>query len=332
MTEWPIDWRAVVDEAVRRRKREGLSQRSLAELAGVSAPTVNAFEQGDINLRLTGVVAILEALGLFIHAGKADALESFRYAARRRWQELVSPLASEDPGRQPLGHSEQAYAIEGIKPLATPQKLRQLLTEIPKSSGWTPFWVPTREGLRPYVEDGLLECWLGRPEIDRNLNDPAHSDFWRVTREGLAYLHRGYDEDGPSNLEPGTIFDVSLPIWRTAEFLLHARNFALALGGGGDTSIRFRARYSGLEGRELLSWSKPRNRIILDGRHRARSSQADLAIDVDLQRIENGLDTVVHQALIPLYERFDGYALSPDLVAAEIEELRRQPGFGVPRF
>lgn len=30
MTEWPIDWRAVVDEAIRRRKREGLSQRTLA--------------------------------------------------------------------------------------------------------------------------------------------------------------------------------------------------------------------------------------------------------------------------------------------------------------
>lgn len=86
MTEWPIDWRAVVDEAIRRRKREGLSQRTLAELAGVSPPTVNAFEQGDTNLRFAGIVAILQALGLFIHAGDADALETFVYDARRRWE------------------------------------------------------------------------------------------------------------------------------------------------------------------------------------------------------------------------------------------------------
>ncbi|WP_010546110.1 helix-turn-helix domain-containing protein [Sphingomonas elodea] len=329
MTEWPIDWRAVVDEAIRRRKREGLSQRALAELAGVSAPTVNAFEQGEVNLRFGGIVAILQALGLFVHAGDADALETFVYNAARRWEELVAPLAGDDPGRQALGYSEQAYALEGIEPLATPHKLRQVLAAVPKSSGWTPFWVPTREDLRPYVEDGLLECWLGRPGTERHFADPAHSDFWRVSRAGEAYLHRGFEEDGPSNLEPGTIFDLVLPIWRTAEVLLHAQNLAYALGGTGDTSVRFRARYSGLEGRELLSWAKPRARIVLDGRHRARSSRVDLEIAINLQQIEDGLDAVVHQVLIPLYERFDGYVLSPDLVSSEIAELRRQPGFGL---
>ena len=44
MTDWPIDWHATVDEAIRRRKEEGLSQRSLAALAGVSLPMlVRAF-------------------------------------------------------------------------------------------------------------------------------------------------------------------------------------------------------------------------------------------------------------------------------------------------
>lgn len=330
MTEWPIDWRRVVDEAIRRRKVEGLSQRSLAELAGVSPPTVNAFEQGDITLRFAGVAAILQTLGMFTHAGAADPFDTFVYNARRRWDELVAPLPASDPGRQALGHSEQAYALGGIAPLTTPQKLRHVLSGIPKSSGWTPFWIPTRDELKPYIEDGLLECWLGKPDTHRHFNDPAHSDFWRVTRNGLAYIHRGLDEDGPSNLEPGTIFDVSLPIWRTAEVLLHARNLARALGGDSDTPVRFRARYLGLEGRELLSWAKPRARIILDGRYRARSSQVDLDVAFDLQRIEDGLEAVVFQALVPLYERFDGYALSPELVHAEIDELRRQPGFGVP--
>ena len=33
MTEGPINWRAVVDEAVKRRKTEGLTQAGLAALA-----------------------------------------------------------------------------------------------------------------------------------------------------------------------------------------------------------------------------------------------------------------------------------------------------------
>lgn len=329
MTEWPIDWRAIVDEAIRRRKREGLSQRSLAELAGVSAPTVNAFERGDIRLRLERVVAILEALGLFVRPGESDSFEAFVHNARRRWEELVAPLPEGDPARQPLGHSEQAYALLGVEPLATPQQLRAILADLPKTSGWTPFWVPTRDGLRPHVEDGLVECWLGRPEIDRHFNDPAHSDFWRVSRDGHAYLHRGYQEDGPDNLEPGTIFDLSLPIWRTAEVLLHAASLARALGGNGETVVRFRARYSGLEGRELLSWSKPRSRIDLDGRYRARSSRVEIDETLDVDKIDTELEGVVDHLLTPLYERFDGYELSTDLVRAELAELRRQPGFGV---
>ncbi|MDN4633892.1 helix-turn-helix domain-containing protein [Sphingomonas sp. PsM26] len=332
MTEWPIDWRAVVDEAVRRRKREGLSQRSLADLAGVSAPTVNAFEQGDINLRFTGIVAILQALGLFIHSGDADALESFIYDGRRRWEELIAPLPNDHPSRQPLGFSEQAYALEGIKPAASPKQLRDILAELPVTSGWSPFWVPTRDAIRPMIEEGQVECWLGRPETDRNFNDAAHSDFWRVRRDGYAYLHRGFQEDGPDNLEPGTIFDITLPIWRTAEVLLHAANLAKALRGNGESTVHFRARYSGLEGRELISWAKPRVRLGADGRYRARSTQIDLDVLTDVEKIDTALDVVVEEVLTPLYERFNGFELPEDLVQVELAELRRQPGFGVRRF
>lgn len=331
MTEWPIDWRAVVDEAIRRRKREGLSQRALAELAGVSPPTVNAFEQGDTNLRFAGIVAILQALGLFIHAGDADALETFVYDARRRWEELVAPLPEDHASRQSLGFSEQAYALGGITPVNSPKQLRELLSDMPRTSGWSPFWVPTRDEIRPTIEDGLVECWIGRPDTDRHFEDPAHSDFWRVRRDGHAYLHRGFQEDGPDNLEPGTIFDVTLPIWRTAEVLLHAASLARALDGNGETIVHFRARYSGLEGRELLSWAKPRVRIGSDGRYRARSARVDLEVLTDVEKIDTELEVVVEEVLTPLYERFNGFELPEDLVRNELAELRRQPGFGQRR-
>ncbi|SLK11550.1 helix-turn-helix domain-containing protein [Novosphingobium mathurense] len=328
MTDRSIDWRATVDEAIRRRKEEGLSQRSLAALAGVSLPTVNAFEQGQINLRFERVIAILEALDLFLRPADKDSLESFLHDSRRRWEDLIAPLPPDHPSRQPLGHSEQSYAILGLKDVPPPSQLRELLTEIPKSSGWTPFWVSTRTDLRPVIEDGALECWLGRPDTDRHFRDAAHSDFWRVTRDPFAYLQRGYQEDGPDNLEPGTIFDLTLPVWRTAEFFLHAVNFARALGAIDTTEIRFVARYTGLEGRTLITWTKPLLHERLDHRLRARSYKADLATVAQVSDLERNLEDVVHDFVEPLYERFDGYRPSIELVANQLSELRRQSGFG----
>ena len=200
---------------------------------------------------------------------------------------------------------------------------------MPKTSGWTPFWVPTRAAIRPVIEDGLVECWLGRPDTDRFFNDAAHSDFWRVNRSGYAYLQRGYQEDGPDNLEPGTIFDVSLPIWRTAEVLSHAASLARALGGNEETTVQFWARYTGLEGRELASWAKPRMRTYFDGRYRARSGRVDLEVLTDVEKIETELEVVIDEILTPLYERFDGYELPQDFIINEVGELRRQPGFGL---
>jgi transcriptional regulator with XRE-family HTH domain len=320
MSDWPIDWRAVVDEARRRRKQEGLSQRALAVLAGVSAPTVNAFERGEIRLRFERVVAILDALGLFIQPGHRDSLEAFVQDARLRWTELTSEIPEDHPSRQPLGHSEQAYSIQGIDRLPTLGKLRDILAEAPKTSGWTPFWVPTREELRPVFLDNLIECWLGRPDVGRVFNDSAHSDFWRVSRDGRAYLQRGYQEDGP-DLEAGTFFDLTLPIWRTSEVLIHTGWLARSLGAVSSDEIRFSGRYTGLEGRELVSWAK-RLAVPLDERRRSRTSKVDLSIATTLGDIEDRLEAVVAEVLAPLYERFDGYELSPALVARQVAELR----------
>jgi transcriptional regulator with XRE-family HTH domain len=321
MIEWPIDWRDVLDEARNRRNDEGLSQRALAELAGVSAPTVNAFEQGEIKINFASVVAILDALGMFVKPGPPDSLNTFTHAARRRWAELVAGLPADHPSRQPQGHSEQAYALEGVAPVSTLGKLRDLLSHAPGTSGWTPFWVPTREGIRPSIQDRVVECWLGRPESDRAFNDPAHSDFWQVARDGTAYLQRGYQEDG-NDLDPGTIFDLTLPIWRTGEVLLHAAWLARQLGADESDGIRFRARYTGLEGRELQAWAK-RQFGTLDDRHRSRTSAVDLIGKPTVGAIENNLPEVVHDILVPLYERFDGFDLTYRLVSEQIDELRR---------
>lgn len=322
MTDWPIDWRSTVDEAVRRRKDERLTQAQLATLAGVSRATVVTFEQGGINLRFERVIAILDALGLFVQPGRSDGLLSFVHGARIRFAELVGRLADDSPSRQPLGHSEQAYAIGEVAELPNLTRLKDTLSRAPKTSGWTPFWVPTKESIRPTFHDGLLECWLGRPEADRHFNDPAHSDFWQVTRDGRAYLQRGYQEDG-RDLDTGSFFDLTLPIWRTAEVLRHAAWLARQLDADGNGAIRFIGRYTGLAGRELISWAKPALRLAIDSRHRAQSDSVDLSATTSAIDIENSLAPVVQQIIRPLYERFDGFDPSEAFIAGQITEFDR---------
>jgi transcriptional regulator with XRE-family HTH domain len=322
MTQWPIDWRATVDEAVRRRKQENLTQAQLAALAGVSRPTVAAFEQGDINLRFERVIAILDALGLFVQPGRSDSLQSFVHDARNRFVDLVGKLEDDHPSRHPKGYSEQAYAISDVKNAPTLTRLKDILSHAPKTSGWTPFWVPTKESIKPTFQNGLFECWLGRPEADRIFRDPAHADFWQVSREGSAYLRRGFQEDGP-DLDAGNFFDLTLPIWRTAEVLLHASWLAKQLGVGPDSEIRFTGRYTGLAGRELISWSKPGLRFAFDDRYRSRSDSVDLSALTSASEIIEDIDAVVARVLQPLYERFDGFVAPEALISGQLAEFER---------
>ncbi len=59
-----LDWEELVEEAIHRRKRQKLTQKELAVLAGVSGPTVNSFEQGKTSITLASAFKILRCLGL----------------------------------------------------------------------------------------------------------------------------------------------------------------------------------------------------------------------------------------------------------------------------
>jgi hypothetical protein len=59
-----LNWKALVDEAIKRRKEQRLTQKQLATLVGLSYPTVNSFEQGKTTLTLESAIKILKSLGL----------------------------------------------------------------------------------------------------------------------------------------------------------------------------------------------------------------------------------------------------------------------------
>jgi transcriptional regulator with XRE-family HTH domain len=59
-----LNWQSLIEEAIKRRKEQSLTQEQLAVLAGVSKPTLNAFEQGKISITLENAIKILRALGM----------------------------------------------------------------------------------------------------------------------------------------------------------------------------------------------------------------------------------------------------------------------------
>lgn len=59
-----FDWSAIVEEAIKRRKSQGLTQEKMAILAGVSKPTLNHFENKRTNITLENALKILRLLGL----------------------------------------------------------------------------------------------------------------------------------------------------------------------------------------------------------------------------------------------------------------------------
>lgn len=59
-----LDWQHLVEEAVKRRKEQKLTQKALAVLAGVSGPTVNAFEQQRTSITLESALKIFRCLGM----------------------------------------------------------------------------------------------------------------------------------------------------------------------------------------------------------------------------------------------------------------------------
>ena len=191
-----------------------------------------------------------------------ERLDRWAKKCFRRWSELVEHLPPEVGVRFPHGHYSFAYEVVGGAGNAALQELPDVLrASVVRHSGWPPFWYPTRRGIEPYPFDGAVECWLGGDD-EGGERDAAYADFWRIAPDALAYLIRGHQEDGSDihragrRVEPGTVFDVDLPVWRVGEALLHAARFGDKLLGRPAT-IRFVAHYTGLSGRSLVSLADP---------------------------------------------------------------------------
>lgn len=287
-----VEWRDLLDRCVRAGRDELLDAiRGVLDGRGETVPPSEPSQ--------------LERLAAWVEAGTA------------RWHALA-PAAQHGEVIDPPGTYTVAYQIEGELAQRSFSEILELLREVPGYTGWRPWWVPSREGIRPYQFDSAIECYLGH-DANKRVADPAHADFWRVNAAGQSLLIRGFDEDSLSDrVAPGTAFDLALPVWRIGECLMHAAAFTARLSPD-SRPITFTATWSGLRGRELVHLE--RRRMIFPG-HISQQDSFTTSLTVDSDKIADQLPELLHGLLRPLYSLFEFFDLPKILVDEEIQRLR----------
>jgi len=132
------------------------------------------------------------------------------------------------------------------------------------------------------------------------------------------FLLRGYFEDSagdwPSHrVQPGTIIDIRMPIWRVAECLDHARILGSLLAPDQELKVLFRARWYGLADRRPSSLDPEQAFFMRDG-YTSRQNEFSIEVTVEVAQITDNLLEIIHPLLAPLYALFDFFELTMDLV------------------
>jgi hypothetical protein len=257
--------------------------------------------------------------GVALEATEDDLTATVRWfdQSLARWGELTAHIDPQSPIRLPKGHFAVGYRLLGnLNRLSNAELVEALGRGKVRHTGWPEFWVPTKAELRPYIHNDSVECWIARDGEDHG---PAHNDFWRVTSAGNFFLVRGLQEDETARgMQPGQLFDVTLPTWRVGEALLHASNMATELGDP-SAQVVIIAEWTGLRGRSLASLEG--NRLLMDNR-KAQQDVFRTNLTVQADQINGALPELVGRIVSPLYELFDFFRLPATLPAEELARMR----------
>lgn len=250
--------------------------------------------------------------------GAIEALDAFCDAARVRWQAVTASEPTDAAPRFPHGFYEMGFSLVGATPAPSLVDLQDRLQSARriKLTGWTPFLEMNTPEWAPYPHDNFVEAWVGRTAANRKLRTPAHSDFWRASPQGKLYTIRGYAEDELERYAAGEAFDITLPIWRIGEGILFAARLAEAFSDV--EAIGIRCRYTGLNGRALVSVSGDR---AVFGEDVSRTDEISLQTLATLGQIQDNLAEILHQLLCPLYERFAFFRLPIVMVEQELGRM-----------
>lgn len=232
------------------------------------------------------------------------ALNHFASDSFSRWWKINSALPAEDPSKIKDGWFSFACQIVGQSKNLPAAQILQSVEKLRKYTGWPIFVTLHQPENKPYLTNGAIEASLTKLKMP----SPAHADFWRVHPEGYFYVLRGYQEDDLETLSetrqkraPGTGMDLTLPVWRVAEFLLRSEELGRTMYEDG-FSMLVRCEWSGLKNRELFVFN-PR-RMLFDG-HRCTTDDVVTEGNFAQAAITDALPEVVRQLTADLYQHFD---------------------------
>ena len=218
------------------------------------------------------------------------------------------------------GYWEVAMYLNGPVPEQNLGTFLNLLrSSNPEYSGW-PVWLVSEdfgnEADRPYVADQVWEALVA-------LSSGRHTDFERFDPKGNFYHLRLLFDDlqlTDYSPTPGVAFDYALPIYDCTEAIAVGLAFAKAMGcQEDDCTLEFAFRWSGLRGRELISWYG-RGGIISPGR-KVHDDGITLYQSVPLSTPPSAIGGLLAQSLRPLYALFKGFELSSQVIEGKATQL-----------
>ena len=199
---------------------------------------------------------------------------------------------------------------------ATRDFLNLLDSSNPGYTGW-PVWLDSSgfrdQDSKPFTKDGVWESMIAYQEI---------IDFMRFDPKGKFYSRRALEEDVSKTrrvLEPMKVLDFVLPVIRSAEAVAVGISFAKAMGcDPQNTQLAYAFKWSKLKGRQLVSLDPAR---YISPREPAYQDEVLSFINVPLETPLSALGNYIDKIVQPLFEVFDGFALSTEVIEDLIQRL-----------
>lgn len=235
---------------------------------------------------------------------------------------MIQRLVQTGQERYKHGIWSAAYTIIGDFKQPSLSDLLQVLIHVEgHETGWTPWYVPSEKPIKPYAYKSAIECLIAEPKHDW-FSDGVHSDFWRASPEGKLFLLWGYEDDGNDagkrGIEPDTVFDFVLPVWRVGECLLHAHRLGTRLASQFASVLIW------------FTWERLANRLSYwasSGRHlshvrRCYQNSVTSELLIPAGDIVDQLPEAVKEVTSPLYEAFDFFDMPIGVIREEIQKMR----------
>jgi hypothetical protein len=240
-----------------------------------------------------------------------QGLVDWELFCRRRAQELAQRRFGEGPYAE--GSWSAGYRVLDLRQELDTRIFTGVMREVTgNETGWPAWWAPIVGENRARPVEGEIECWLG----DMLPEQPSHADYWRADPRGRLCLIRPYEEDSELGVPSGTALDLSLPIWRTGECLLHAERLARRLEG---ETVQLMMRWAGLRSRSLQALVGGRR---VAGRYEATQDEVVAFVHTTVKEIRTDLLSLVRDLVEPLYQAFDFFEPPADIYAEELDKMR----------